>query len=204
MAKSKRKLNTFSIVVTLLLSVAVFVLTLLYLDVWRKNTLLILDIERLESSQVLLMVPDEQAEAVAKWMSENPEATKNLLGQAKPKQKVKVNFGPGTEIQKDSYGLFDEAHNSNRLTTEVEMFDEIKLNSNDELLISSGNKVETSTLLQDDVQASQLSAIKVNNIDKSIDVNQVTGLHTISENAQGVKVIVLPHGGIRVTTRESD
>ncbi|NRD73365.1 hypothetical protein HQQ94_08935 [Shewanella sp. VB17] len=205
MAKPKRKLNTFSIVVILLLSVAVFVLTLLYLDVWRKNTLLALDIERLESSQVLLMVPDEHAEAVAKWMSENPEATKKLLVQAQPKQKIKVNFGPDTGLEKDHVGLFNQAQNSDRLATEIEIFDELKLNANDELLMSnSGNKDDISILLQGSEAVSKLSIVNVNNIDKSVDAKQVIGAHTVSENAEGVKIIVLPHGGIRVTTREND
>ncbi|MEC4726489.1 hypothetical protein HWQ46_13110 [Shewanella sp. D64] len=202
MARSKEKSSTFSIVVILLLSVAVFTLASLYLDTRHKNNLLLLEVERLEGTQVLLMVPDEQAEVVAKWMSENPDATKTILTQAKPKQEVKVSVGPGTDEKEDNAYSIDYIDQINILTKKVEMLEKIRANSIGNRLIE--RDTEEYIPINISVRPSESPDINVIKNDKKINVKHYSKAHTVSESADGVKVIVLPHGGIRVTTRELD
>lgn len=197
MAKSKGGSSTFSIVVILLLSVAVFVLASLYLETRHKNKLLVLEVERLEGTQVLLMVPDEQAEVVAKWMSENPEATKAILTQAKPQQKVNVSVGPGNEAQADKASLIDNTEQINKRIDNVEMLDQASANLIETELIEKGKEENTQNNLG--ITSSEATEVNV-----SPNAKNIANARTVSENDEGVKVIVLPHGGIRVTTRELD
>ncbi len=201
MAKSKGESNTFSIVVILLLSVAVFTLTSLYLEIRHKNELLVLEVERLEGTQVLLMVPDEQAEVVAKWMSDNPEATKAMLTQAKPQQEVKVSFGPDNEEQEQSPHQLDQIDKINQPIKKAEMPERIEANPESRVVESA---VEVPIPINASVQSSEMQDVKAIKNDNNVTRKGYLEAQTVSENDQGVKVIVLPHGGIRVTTRELD
>ena len=157
MAKSKGESNTFSIVVILLLSVAVFTLTSLYLEIRHKNELLVLEVERLEGTQVLLMVPDEQAEVVAKWMSDNPEATKAMLTQAKPQQEVKVSFGPGNEEQEESPHQLDQIDKINQPIKKAEMPERIEANPESRVVESA---IEVPIPINASVQPSEMQDVK--------------------------------------------
>jgi hypothetical protein len=191
MAKFRGESSTFSIVVILLLSVAVFTLSSLYLETRHKNDLLVLEVERLEKTQVLLMVPDDQAEVVAKWMSENPDVTENILNQAKPQQEVKVSVGPGNEEHADSADYIEQI---NKLTEKVAMLEQVKVNSAEDKLIEQSS--EHNIPLNISVQPAEIPDVKV--------IKNDSKAQTVSESDQGVKVIALPHGGIRVTTRDLD
>ncbi|MBW8185183.1 hypothetical protein [Shewanella nanhaiensis] len=208
MAKSKGKFSTFSILIIFLLSVAVFVFASLYLETRHKNELLVLEVQRLESSQVLLMVPDEQAEVVAKWMSENPEATKALLEQAKPKQEVKVSVGPGVVDSVVNTPAFDKNSKTAALEMSDEHVDEAQFVSEN---LPQEKRTENTIDDMSEVLPKPKEAVvpfqetiknKIST-DKG-DESRLVAPRTISEDEQGVKVIVLPHGGIRVTTREND
>lgn len=120
------------------------VMTGLYLDLRHKFSALEEKNRELADSQVLLMVPDDQAEALARWLETHPNETQRLL------QRV-----------------------------------ETKANSADEK--PAGEELPVSPKSNDN-QASEIPEALVPEV--------------ISENEDGVKVIVLPHGGIRVTTRE--
>ncbi len=221
MARVKRKVSTFSILIIFLLSMGFFATTSLYFDVRHKNTLLLSEVERLQSSQVLLMVPDEQAEVVAKWMSEHPKATAELLQHAKPQQEIKVTVGPGAEVSESA------AHKTSQKESPT-----VAQMGQDDIVVPSSiarasdkNIAEPLTdrdppsnttdlsLLSADTNATipatelalplQTEGVKNDGGGGKAEKELVVPL-IISENEDGVKVISLPHGGIRVTTRENN
>jgi len=207
MARAKRKMSTFSILIIFLLSIGVFVTTSLYFDVRHKNELLLSEVERLQSSQVLLMVPDEQAEVVAKWMAEHPEATQALLSHAKPQQEVKVTVGPGVEVSEA------QAHK----TSQDKSRDAAQLDQDDIVVPSNiartsdqqvDKRLTDGSSADEAMDLSSLSSETPPNITEAdgskLEKELVEVPLTISENEDGVKVISLPHGGIRVTTRENN
>ncbi|MCE9680039.1 membrane anchored protein in chemotaxis locus [Shewanella sp. AS1] len=67
---------------------------LLYLEQRHEVSVLKEKVSKLQSSQVLLMVPDEQAKALASWLEAHPEAAANLIKQAKPGRQTKVVIDP--------------------------------------------------------------------------------------------------------------
>ena len=154
------KLNKGSVGINLmlfLLLLAVVVLSSLYLDVLKKNDLLKADIKRLEASQVLLMVPDEQAADIANWLTQHPEQTQTIIEFAGP-----------------------DAHS---VDNKVDIDDPPK-----SVLLSPQPQLDD--IAEKNIQGTAIAPEKL-----SEDV-------LVSENEAGVKVIRLPHGGIRVTTRE--
>jgi len=207
MARAKRKMSTFSILIIFLLSIGVFVTTSLYFDVRHKNELLLSEVERLQSSQVLLMVPDEQAEVVAKWMAEHPEATQALLSHAKPQQEVKVTVGPGVEVSEAQ--AHKTSQDKSRDTAQLGQ-DDIVVPSN--IARTSDQQVDKrltdGSSADEAMDLSSLSSETPPNITEAdgskLEKELVEVPLTISENEDGVKVISLPHGGIRVTTRENN
>jgi hypothetical protein len=120
-----------------LMSVLCLVFGSLYLDSRNKLALLNEEISRLKQSQVLLMVPDDQAVVIADWLEKNPKQTNAL----------------------------------------IDMFATSSINGKKH---AEHDSVNTNSILQ---QPEKNSVI-------------------VSETEDGVKVIKLPHGGIRVTTRE--
>jgi len=222
MARAKRKMNTFSILIIFLLSIGVFVTTSLYFDVRHKNELLLSEVERLQSSQVLLMVPDEQAEVVAKWMAEHPKATQALLSHAKPQQEVKVTVGPGVDVSEA--GAHKTSQDKLRTAAQTDQDDIVVpesiarfTNKNIDEPATDGNSINEVTDLSSlsseessDVPDTELAlaldsgGIKSEADGSKVEKELVAVPLTISENEDGVKVISLPHGGIRVTTRENN
>ncbi len=148
MARVKQSMTTQQMLLVFLLVIAVVCLASLYFDLAKKNRELNAEVIELKASQVLLMVPDEQAEQIANWLAKYPEQTKAMAARAAKGEDITMAFGPGTELM-------------------------------------SSDTVENSSSSQ---QA----------------LNPALSSQAVTENAQGVKVITLPHGGIRVTTRETD
>ncbi|MBR9727348.1 membrane anchored protein in chemotaxis locus [Shewanella intestini] len=132
-----------------LLIVISIVLGSLYVDAAKKNKRLKLDVERLTNSQILLMVPDEQAVDIANWMSSHPQQTQSFVKKAQSEHVSSVVVNDESQTKKVSAQSSAESTKSTEIST------------------------------------------KFNN--KTV---------VLSENEDGVKVIHLPHGGIRVTTRE--
>ncbi|WP_335903852.1 membrane anchored protein in chemotaxis locus [Shewanella algae] len=134
--------------------VALVVVAALYWDLRQKNRQLSEKVAQLESSQVLLMVPDEQAAIIADWMSRHPQQTASLLDVIRPK----VTSGTGPEA-----------------------------------LTSANLSVSPGDISPERAPGEAGAAVP---LPAQTEDTRVTEL----EN--GVKVIRLPHGGIRVTTRE--
>ncbi|MBL4814026.1 MAG: hypothetical protein JKY74_00900 [Shewanella sp.] len=223
MAKSQRKLSTSSVLIIFLLSLAVFVLSSLYLEARHKNELLLLDVERLQQSQVLLMVPDEQAQALATWMAQHPEATQTLVSQVKQGEKVTLEVGPGvntTDVQTASavaspLALVDEGNTqvSVPLASEHVPLRHAPLAPVDLVPLKLSAKPSDGTHKQSQVRVEQAISLIANDLsldDVSETLSNVAETmpkakaSTLSVDEDGVKVISLPHGGIRVTTRDNN
>lgn len=135
-----------------LLTIAVIFFAGLYFETLRKNTKLEAEVARLESTQVLLMVPDEQAEDIANWLKQHPDQTDAIIEFASDKNSStntkSVLLGPNAQPDKSSPTQAVNQQTNNMVSPQSDVI--------------------------------------------------------ISENEDGVKVISLPNGGIRVTTRELD
>ncbi|GAB1080453.1 membrane anchored protein in chemotaxis locus [Shewanella algae] len=153
MADKETRLLGYRLALFLFL-VALVVVAALYWDLRQKNRQLSEKVAQLESSQVLLMVPDEQAAIIADWMSRHPQQTASLLDVIRPK------VTSGTE---------PEAQTSTKLS------------------VSPGDISPERT--QGEAGA-------------TVPLPAQTEDARVTELENGVKVIRLPHGGIRVTTRE--
>ncbi len=66
-----------------LLTTAFLSVATLYFEVNKENRELKKQVETLKASQVLLMVPDEQADALSEWLNSHPESIETLLKQKK-------------------------------------------------------------------------------------------------------------------------
>lgn len=171
-------MSTNSVLIILLMAIAILCLGALSLDYRHKNSLLREDIKRLESTQVLLMVPDEQAEAIATWLASHPDQTKAMLQLAAPGEQKAVAIGP----EPTQIGI------PPLLGKQSAAMDTAKDKANQQPLVP--------TLLQ-------TPEAEVKAATSPIEPNKAQMLPVvISENADGVKVISLPNGGIRVTTRK--
>ncbi len=224
MARLKRKDNTFSILIISLLTIAVLVSSSLFWESRQKNKLLLGEIEQLKQTQVLLMVPDDQAQAVANWMSQHPEATQTLLSQAKSGEQITLEVGPGatsaditnsqvahsemiiTDTDSSVLELSTNQGNSSRVEDTKPYSD-----NNLQVPVSLVRDSAGNALLPDDQQSDKLNHAnenvmpigEPNKVSSNLD-EQTLQSSTLSESKDGVKVISLPHGGIRVTTRENN
>lgn len=170
------------VLIMLLMGIAIVSLGALNLDYRHKNIDLREEIQRLQASQVLLMVPDEQAELIATWLASHPDQTKAMLQLAAPGEHKAVTIGPevlDTVPKNDVPPLLDRHHS---------------------VTIESTESFSVPELLQAPMDDAQ--HVIQNTIAPIQDVKMLPVV--ISENAEGVKVISLPNGGIRVTTREGE
>lgn len=200
MAKPRGKAGTFPILIIFLLTLGVLVLSSLYFELRQKNALLLLEVDRLKQSQVLLMVPDDQAQAVANWMAQHPEATQTLLSKAKPGEQVTLEVGPGVDSEQETATdisplMLQTETLAGDLSTDRQIPDKnmaphqiTQQEQNGKTISSTVNEL---SLLEDNQASLKSNAV-------------LSKEATLSENADGVKVISLPHGGIRVTTRENN
>lgn len=176
MAKVTTPVSTNVVLIMVLMGIAIVCLGALSLDYYRKISLLRDEVKRLESTQVLLMVPDEQAEAIATWLASHPDQTKAMLKLASPGEQKAVTLGPET------------------LTAPEDNIPPLLDKSLDKPLDKSLDKSSEQNQTQTPLMPEQ------SNTTNSTGTVPVI----ISENADGVKIISLPNGGIRVTTREGD
>ncbi|MDB2386249.1 hypothetical protein N9W21_02755 [Shewanella sp.] len=137
--------HTLALLLIFLLSTAVVALSLLYVELASNNQTLQVQVDKLTAEQVLLVVPDQQAEAIAHWMQSNPQWLAHQVLQArKHHSSISTTIGPTVDSAKAPQPL-------------------------------SANEPSTEPLKQ---------------------------AHEITMTAEGVRIISLPHGGIRITTRE--
>ncbi|MGL4713104.1 MAG: membrane anchored protein in chemotaxis locus [Shewanella sp.] len=172
-------MSTNSVLIMLLMGITILVLGALSLDYRRKNSLLQAEVKRLESSQVLLMVPDEQAEAIATWLSSHPDQTKVMLQLASPGERKAVEIGPNVPLNVPPL-LDKQSAVGDNDTTKHHAEQEFSIPTH---LQVPAARVNSASMLTEPKNAAMLPVV-------------------ISENADGVKVISLPNGGIRVTTRK--
>ncbi|MBM7073909.1 hypothetical protein JQC92_18035 [Shewanella sp. 202IG2-18] len=66
-----------------LLTTAFLSVSALYFDLRNKNSKLKNEAKSLRESQILLMVPDEQSDALSEWLKSHPESIDSLLEQKK-------------------------------------------------------------------------------------------------------------------------
>lgn len=184
MAKVTTPVSTNVVLIMILMGIAIVCLGALSLDYHRKISLLRDEVKRLESTQVLLMVPDEQAEAIATWLASHPDQTKAMLKLASPGEQKAVTLGPETLTAPEDNipPLLDKS------------LDKALDKPLDKPLDNSSDKSSEQNQTQTPLMPEQ------SNTTKSTGTVPVI----ISENADGVKIISLPNGGIRVTTREGD
>lgn len=154
---AKQQISTTTMLWLFLLIISSIVTGALYFDMRHKNSLLEAKIAELENSQVLLMVPEEQAQTFAQWMAANPKVTQSIIGQAQPGSQVRIEMG-----------LLGDARGSRSPIMTPQASD-----AADHLPIKSDRTAHSQT-------------------------------NELSESEDGVKVIALPHGGIRVTTRDDN
>lgn len=174
MAKVTTPVSTNVVLIMVLMGIAIVCLGALSLDYHRKISLLRDEVKRLESTQVLLMVPDEQAEAIATWLASHPDQTKAMLKLASPGEQKAVTLGPETLTAPEDNipPLLDKSLDKSPTMDKS----------------SEQNQTQTPLMLEQPNTTNGSGTVPV----------------IISENADGVKIISLPNGGIRVTTREGD
>lgn len=177
MAKSKTQISTNILLIIVLMAIAILCLAALSLDYHRKIMALRDDVKRLESTQILLMVPDEQAQAIASWLASHPDQTKAMLKLASPGEQKAVTLGPET---------FSAPETKIPPTLEKPADDKpLQQATVDPVPESLRTEAPPAPATEAQSQSSNVPVV-------------------ISENADGVKVISLPNGGIRVTTREGE
>ncbi|MFB2637801.1 membrane anchored protein in chemotaxis locus [Shewanella bicestrii] len=170
-------MSTNIVLIIVLMAIAILCLGALSLDYHRKITALRDDVKRLESTQILLMVPDEQAEAIASWLASHPDQTKAMLKLASPGEQKAVTLGPEAFSASDA-----------KIPPTLEKPVEDKPSQQQTAVDPVPESLRSEALSAATEAQPQSSNVPV----------------VISENADGVKVISLPNGGIRVTTREGE
>ncbi|MCG9729287.1 hypothetical protein L1D44_05435 [Shewanella sp. Isolate13] len=213
-------MSTLSLLLMFLLSVTTFVFGSLYFEQVHKVKSLSAEVKQLKQSQVLLMVPDDQAEVMANWMANNPHFVQSFVDKAKQGESTVLPIGPGIEqkplnqeLRTKANGLMtpgsgqaqehkQESETPNKLiATHVNSASSEELPPNStakqELIAPSKNNKVTSTATPEQEKTTSKVDLNMSNRHPQKQI-------TLTETAEGVKLISLPHGGIRVTTREPD
>ncbi|QYJ83736.1 membrane anchored protein in chemotaxis locus [Shewanella aegiceratis] len=203
MARQRQGLSTTVLLLFFLLLVCCLVTGSLYLDLRHKNGLLEEKVAQLEKSQVLLMVPDEQAKALADWMENNPEFTQSIIKQAEPGSQVRVEIGPEVPeaiVRQEAVSLSEQTDSLDQQTVNRnEQQDQTRLTP---LLPAADAEAPSQGEHLSEHQRERKVASAT---DKATQDGQTPSQPVkLSEDKDGVKVISLPHGGIRVTTREDN
>ena len=214
-ANSKGAVNTVSLLVMFLLSLATFVLGSLYFELRYKNQLLLDQVAELKDSQILFMVPDEQAEVMANWMAENPVLVQSFVARARAGEITSMPIGDGSieQLTQSSTTQSDQAKPKNGVTADKSIdntaADPLTIDSEDVVVPASDNRL----LQQDDspsVDTEQATVLIEDSSAAKYDASEIIPetIYTLPDKAQmlniteeGVKLISLPHGGIRITTR---
>ena len=192
------EVNTLSLLLMFLLSIASFTFGSLYFESQHKNKLLTNEVQKLQSSQILLMVPDEQAEVMANWMAENPHFVQSFVDKALQGESTVLPIGPGV-TQATQVKQLTQA---TKVKPETPAQPTSHLDETRSVNKTLKHKAETS----DKPLAIQQGVNRALNTElvKHNDMSRQASAVTVLESDDGVKLISLPHGGIRVTTREPE
>lgn len=126
---------------------------------WQVNKALSAEVAELKASQVMLMVPDNQAQQLSDWLGDNPEQVDELIRMARESEQLQV------EVEGD----FEPSPGFEHKPIVAEP-----------------------APLKPQPQSGKATG----------ELQSAVSVESVSE--QGVKIIRLPHGGIRVTTREDN
>lgn len=85
-----------------LLSIAVLLFATLTWQYFDKSRQLAAQVETLQASQVMLMVPEQHAAAIARWMEQHPQQTASLLEVIKPVAEGQLTPQQALELQQAS------------------------------------------------------------------------------------------------------
>lgn len=180
--KQQGAMSTLSLLLLFLLSITSFAFGSLYFEAQHKVKLLSAEVKQLQSSQVLLMVADEQAEVVAKWMQNNPHFVQPAIDKAKQGGSQALAIGPGgTERPPIIPNTVSKAQvGDNPKVAPVP----VKAIAREADVVENHKKRPLKEKPVNQVPVRPKSAV------------------TLEETDDGVKLISLPHGGVRVTTRD--
>ena len=191
--------NTLLLLAIFLLSVTAFSFGSLYFDSQHKVKVLTAEVNELTKSQVLLMVPDEQAAVMANWMANNPEFVQGFVDKARKGEATVLPIGPGAAREVVDSKALNQQKAQHAAQSSAPVAREGYFNGSeqaiDKLVESEADDLKPSTVSKD--------------IKSQIAANDAVNQHpaqavTVLESDDGVKLIRLPHGGVRVTTREPD
>ncbi|WOT06270.1 hypothetical protein [Shewanella youngdeokensis] len=195
--------NTIYLLIIFLLSVTIFTLGSFYIELKNKNALLRERVAELTDSQVLFMVPDEQAAVMANWMADNPEFVQSYVSQARNGEPTVMPVGAGAIEEPDSVATNTNVEVPPReAPLELVMPDTARLidarKSNAEIVELKNAGVEH----VDVSKAIALEPISEAGAKASIGVgSEPAAAIKMKVDEDGVNYISLPHGGIRITTR---
>ncbi|ABZ76036.1 conserved hypothetical protein [Shewanella halifaxensis HAW-EB4] len=224
------EMNTLSLLLLFLLSIASFTFGSLYFESQHKNKLLSSEVQKLKNSQVLLMVPDEQAEVMANWMANNPHFVQSFVDKAKQGEATVLPIGPGAH-QGEQSQLPLTSHNGDesasvntsekviqgalvkppegkqalRATLNTAPAEKVTIKKSEPVENEASN--DKSSLAEPSAQIEPSAQKEASDIKQNGNHNaksKVIKTVTVIEGDDGVKLISLPHGGIRVTTREPE
>ncbi|MGS0682896.1 hypothetical protein ACVBIL_17290 [Shewanella sp. 125m-7] len=197
--QQRGEMNTLSLLILFLLSIASFTFGSLYFESQHKNKLLSSEVQKLKNSQVLLMVPDEQAEVMANWMAENPHFVQSFVDKAKQGESTVLPIGPGINQA-------EQAQTQRPKTQRPYMSTDVQQVSNKTVSASSVEKerLNNQSQLAESATKNKVGVANNNNNNTSANNLQQPKSVKVNEREDGVKLISLPHGGIRVTTREPE
>ncbi|MEZ9822050.1 hypothetical protein AB4238_15730 [Shewanella sp. 10N.286.45.A1] len=222
--------NTVSLLVMFLLSIAAFVLGSLYFELRYKNQLLQDEVAELKESQILFMVPDEQAEVMANWMADNPVFVQSFVARARAGELTLMPIGDGSveQLIQNSITQSNQSAPENSTTVGKSIDNTVLEPSTIESAKLKAVATENRSLHENDspsVDAVHVTAkIDGQELAENADDKQPKESYTAAEQAsnglapqtiyslpdkakmlnvteEGVKLISLPHGGIRITTR---
>ncbi|GIU36226.1 hypothetical protein L2719_19505 [Shewanella schlegeliana] len=220
LSQQRGAMNTLSLLVMFLLSIATFTFGSLYFEQLHKIKSLSAEVKQLKDSQVLLMVPDEQAEVMANWMANNPHFVQSFVDKAKQGESTVLPIGPGIQQTPTNQSQSAKGNHLQMSDSSDELDPESEPESRAQLSGAKVNSAPTGTLSQKStIHKSQSEPMQNNKAMTNSKPEQTKSISkvvtntsnrlpqksvTLTETADGVKLISLPHGGIRVTTREPD
>ncbi|MCF1426687.1 MAG: hypothetical protein LPD71_05545 [Shewanella sp.] len=157
------KFSRLSLILALMLAVCIGGLSwtgFMLIKLWDTNARLQAEVTSLKSSQVMLMVPNEQAQQLSDWLGANPQRVEEVINMARQGERLNVEI----DAQLPALQQLPQAEPGQQ----------------------PDNRADSRQPLVVDSRAAS-AVITLESVD-----------------AQGIKVIRLPHGGIRVTTREDN
>lgn len=99
---AKETANTGYRLTIFLLSIAVLLFATLTWQYFDKSRQLAAQVEQLKTSQIMLMVPEQHAAAIAQWMEQHPQQTASLLEVVKPVVEGKLTQPEALARQQDA------------------------------------------------------------------------------------------------------